>query len=118
MVAIPNVISKLAENLSISDSPWQFKLLAMLVIFFFSGGLMLDYWASTVTVAELSGTLDSRDLDQMIIDFTKQKHAALTGSASLLYDFAKIALGALIASVTQGLKPQTTAADSGTGAGA
>ncbi len=105
-----NIISRLAENLSISDSPWQFKLLAMLVIFFFGGGLILDYLASTVDFQKLSGATEDRELDQMIIDFTKQKHEALTSSASLLYDFSKIALGALIASVTQGLKlaPKTS----------
>ncbi|WP_421863372.1 hypothetical protein [Motiliproteus sp.] len=104
---MPNIISKLADNLSISDSPWQFKLLAMLVIFFFFGGLVLDYWASTVTFSGLSGAADNRDLDQMIVEFTKQKHASLTSSASLLYDFSKIALGALIASVAQGVKQST-----------
>ena len=98
---MPNVITKLVENLSISDSPWQFKLLAMLVIFFFFGGLMLDYWASTITLNLLSG---ESELDEMIIAFTKQKHESLTRSASLLYDFSKIALGALIASITQVLK--------------
>lgn len=78
----------------------------MLVIFFFLVELFLDYWASTVTFGGLSGAVNDRDLDQMIIDFTKQKHASLTSSANLLYDFSKIALGALIASVTQGLKLQ------------
>jgi hypothetical protein len=99
-----NLVSKLAENISISDSPWQFKLLAILVIMFFGGGLLLDHLASSIEMHGLSGAADNKDLDQMIIEFTKEKHKSLTSSASLLYDFSKIVLGALIASVTQGLK--------------
>jgi len=101
---MPNLISKLAENVSISESPWQFKLLAMLVIFFFLGGLLLDYWASTVPLPDMAKAVDNADLNKLMIEFAKQKHASLTASANLLYDFSKIALGALIASVTQVLK--------------
>jgi hypothetical protein len=101
---MPNFISKLAENISISESPWQFKLMAMLVIIFFSGGLLLDYLASTVVIQGLSGAAEHAELDKLMLEFTKKKHESLTASASLLYDFSKIALGALIASVTQVLK--------------
>lgn len=99
-----NIVTKLSENLSIGDSPWQFRLLAMLVILFFFGGLILDYLASNIDLSMLSGSAEGREMDQLIIGFTKEKHDSLTSSASLLYDFSKIALGALIASVTQGLK--------------
>lgn len=39
-----------------------------------------------------------------MLEFINMKHESLTASASLLYDFSEIALGALIASVTQVLK--------------
>jgi Na+/proline symporter len=102
-----NIVTRLSENISIGDSPWQFRLLAMLVILFFLGGLLLDFLASNVTLTKLSGSVDNRDLDQLLIEFSKDKHRSLTNSASLLYDFSKISLGALIASVTQGLKIST-----------
>jgi hypothetical protein len=97
-----NIISRLAENISIGDSPWQFRLLTMLVIIFFFGGLALDYWASIISLPTLSGEEVDRDIDQMLVNFTKDKHESLTSSANLMYDFSKIALGALIASVAQG----------------
>ena len=96
-----NQIKKVISKAVADDSPWQFRLLAILVLLFFGGGLLLDAWAAQIPLPDLG---DSIDLNQMKIDFTKSKHDSLTSSASLLYDFAKIVLGALIASITQSLK--------------
>lgn len=113
-----SIVSKLARNISISESPWQFKLLAMLVIMFFAGGVLLDHLASTIDIQGLSGAPENKELDQMIITFAKEKHKALSSSANLLYDFSKIALGALIASVTQGLKLPSSNPKQGSGSNA
>ena len=98
------LLTKITDKLLVSDSPWQFRILLVMVTAFFAGGLLLDYLASMVTFPMLSGAKDDFELDKLIIEFTKTKHESLSHSASLLYDFAKIALGALIASVTQNLK--------------
>ncbi len=98
------IMSKLTDKLLINDSPWQFRMLLGMVIIFFMGGLGLDYLASMVTFSGLSGDEGGLELDKLIIEFTKTKHESLSQSASLLYDFSKIGLGALIASVTQNLK--------------
>jgi len=97
-------LSKVTEKLFVSDSPWQFRILLVMVIVFFVGGLLLDYLASLIAFTGLGGSEENFELDKLIIEFTKSKHDSLTQSASLLYDFAKIALGALIASVTQNLR--------------
>ncbi len=98
-----SLLSTVTDKLLVSDSPWQFRILLVMVSAFFAGGLALDYLASNVTL-RLIGAPDSLELDKLMIDFTKSKHESLTNSASLLYDFSKIALGALIATVTQNLK--------------
>jgi len=107
------LLSKVTDKLFVSDSPWQFRLLLVMIILFFSGGLLLDFQASNVTFPGLGGDEQTRELDKMIIEFTKGKHQSLSQSASLLYDFAKIALGALIASVTQNLKVDISGRKSG-----
>jgi len=99
-----SVLSTLSDKIFVSDSPWQFRILLVLVTAFFIGGLALDYLASTVTFPGLSGGAEDLELDNLVIEFTKEKHKSLSDSAALLYDFAKIGLGALIASVTQNLK--------------
>jgi hypothetical protein len=95
-------ITKTINNMVAHDSPWQFKLLAIMVIMFFIGGLLLDAWASALPFPKEVGL--SKELDELSVDFLKAKHAALTKSATLLYDLAKIALGALIATITQSLR--------------
>lgn len=96
-----SIAKNIAENMFAEDSPWQFRLLSIMVIMFFGGGLLLDTWASQIPFPELH---DNSDINQMTVEFIKTKHQSLTNSAALLYDFAKIVLGALIASVTQSLK--------------
>ena len=84
--------------------PWQFRLLLIMVTVFFVGGLLLDYRASDLT-PKLG---DDSSVNGEILKLINKKHEALTTSAALLYDFAKIALGALIASVTQHLKVEVS----------
>jgi len=98
-------IKNTAVKLFVEDSPWQFRLLAIMVFAFFGGGLLLDTWASQIPFPD--STKISEEIDKMAVEFTKSKHESLTGSAALLYDFAKIALGALIATVTQSIKQIT-----------
>lgn len=101
-----SMINKITEKVFVSDSPWQFRMLLVMVILFFGGGLFLDYLASSVEIPAI-GTPDSKEgyeVINSIIEYAKQKHQTLSNSASLLYDFSKIALGALIASVAQNLK--------------
>ncbi len=105
------IISRITDTLFVSDSPWQFRLLSLFVIFFFFGGLSLDYWASSVDFSALSEETYNKNLDDTIIEFTKQKHLSLTSSATLLYDFSKIALGALLGSITQGLRVSSETAN-------
>ena len=95
-------IRKIAYNMFAEDSPWQFRLLAVIVFMFFGGGLLLDTWASNLPFPKSGGI--SVELDQLAVEFLKTKHQSLTKSATLLYDLAKIALGALIASITQSLR--------------
>lgn len=97
-----SIVKKIGENMFAEDSPWQFRLLAIMIVMFFGGGLLLDTWASQIPFPELNE--NNHDLNQLTVEFTKTKHQSLTDSAALLYDFAKIVLGALIASVTQSLK--------------
>lgn len=100
------------------DIPWQFRILTILVFLLICGGLALDLAASKVanpvfqqyeedTKDEKTGTtkhvehlpLDQGD-KQLLVELSKSKSDNLNKSAQLLYDFAKIALGALIASIT------------------
>ncbi|MBU0484190.1 MAG: hypothetical protein KKB30_06720 [Proteobacteria bacterium] len=108
------IFSELLTN----DIPWQFRILTILVFLLVSGGLALDLAASKVanpvfqqyqedTKDEKTGAarhiehlpLDKED-KQLLVELSKSKSDNLNKSAQLLYDFAKIALGALIASIT------------------
>jgi hypothetical protein len=82
------------------DVPWQFRLLVIMVLIFFGGGLLLNYQASLIPLSGLEGQ-HTPEYDKMLVNFALEKHKALANSANLLYDFSKIALGALIASITQ-----------------
>lgn len=101
-----------------NDIPWQFRILTILVFLLVCGGFALDLAASKVampdfqqyredTKDEKTGTaksvehipLDKED-KQLLIELARSKAENLNKSAQLLYDFAKIALGALIASIT------------------
>jgi len=102
-----------------SQVPWSFRLLVLLLFLLVGGGLYLDYLASTVSypdvVSSQQTTIDPETKKetrieklglktedrQLLIDWAKDKSQRLNESAKLLYDFAKIVLGALIASLTQ-----------------
>lgn len=71
--------------------PWQFRLLLCMVVLFFCGGLFLDWLATRVDLAAPT--------DDQAASTTAAVIEHLNGSARLVYDFAKVALGALIASV-------------------
>lgn len=101
-----------------NDIPWQFRILTILVFLLVCGGLALDLAASKVaspqfqqykedTKDEKSGTIKSiehapleKEDKQLLMELARSKAENLNKSAQLLYDFAKIALGALIASIT------------------
>ena len=107
-----------------AEVPWAFRLLVLLVFAFVAGGLYLDYLAASVSYPDF---LDSREVRtdpktgeeiridkaglrtedrQLIVDLAKAKAQRLNDSAKLLYDFAKIVLGALIASLSQLISAQ------------
>ncbi|MHC4395067.1 MAG: hypothetical protein ACYS1A_05375 [Planctomycetota bacterium] len=83
-----------------ADIPWQFRILVIMVIIFFLGGVFLDYQASQIDITSVIDQM-APEQNQIALDWVNQKAERLTSSAKLLYDFAKIALGALIASITR-----------------
>jgi hypothetical protein len=102
-----------------TEASWAFRLLVLLFFTLVVGGLYLDFLASSVpspdfidsreirtdpktgeTVQIDKGALRSEDR-QYLVDLAKTKAQRLNDSAKLLYDFAKITLGALIALITQ-----------------
>lgn len=102
-----------------SAVPWSFRLLVLLLFLLVGGGLYLDYLASTVSYPDVFASqevkidsvtkqesriekigLNTEDR-KILVDWAKDKSQRLNESAKLLYDFAKIVLGALIASLTQ-----------------
>jgi len=91
-----------------ADVPWHFRLLVIMVIIFFAGGLYLDFLASKISLRlpELAATLASPNeiVIEAIKEHTKNKVDNLSSSAKLLYDFSKIALGALLASLSSVIK--------------
>ena len=126
-------MNSLISGLVSNDIPWQFRILTVLVFLLVCGGLALDLAASKVanpefqqyredTKDENSGTARSvehlpldKDDKKLLIELARSKADNLNKSAQLLYDFAKIALGALIASITNILgvsKPRQTESDS------
>lgn len=102
-----------------TEVPWAFRLLVLLVFALLGGGLFLDYTASNVTYVDAIASLERKkdpatgqeitvekaglrpEDRQILIDLAKSKGQRLNESAKLLYDLAKIAMGALIASITQ-----------------
>jgi len=103
-----------------ADVPWHFRLLLIMVIMFFAGGLYLDSLASKISLelpkleTELtvddsgSGAAGKGSVTSLHIDalkeHTKNKLDNVSSSAKLLYDFSKIALGALLASLSSAIK--------------
>ena len=105
-----------------SLAPWPFILLFILTFLFFSGGIVLDSLANQVSTEKIRSllltserTIDRKSTDEKevvtdqlkpedrnsLIQFEKEKADRLATSARLLYDMAKIALGALLACLTQ-----------------
>ena len=102
-----------------SAVPWSFRLLVLLLFLLVGGGLYLDYLASTVSYPDVFSsqevTIDPATKQEsrreklglntedrkLLVEWAKDKSQRLNESAKLLYDFAKIVLGALIASLTQ-----------------
>ena len=106
-----------------SMAPWPFILLFVMTILFFAGGIVLDSMANQVSTDKIRAlfpttertverkTGEEREVvrDMVIkaedrsslIQFEKEKADRLAASARLLYDMAKIALGALLTCLTQ-----------------
>ncbi len=102
-----------------SAVPWSFRLLVLLLFLLVGGGLYLDYLASNVSYPEVFSSKEVRidpatkqetridklglqlEDRKLLVEWAKDKSQRLNESAKLLYDFAKIVLGALIASLTQ-----------------
>lgn len=102
-----------------SQVPWSFRLLVLLLFLLVGGGLYLDNLASNVSYPDVFSSQEIKidpvtkqetrieklglktEDRQLLIDWAKDKSQRLNESAKLLYDFAKIVLGALIASLTQ-----------------
>ena len=99
--------------------PWSFRLLVLLLFLLVGGGIYLDYLASSVSYPEYFASqetvidpttgketrieklgLNTEDRT-LLVEWAQDKTKRLNESAKLLYDFAKITLGALIASLTQ-----------------
>ena len=110
-------MSSQIDRLIGSNVPWQFRLMVILVFALVAGGLFLDQQAANVSLPDFSKVAEQRvdaetgqeikiikeytDEDRkMIAEITKEKSASLSDSAKMLYDFAKVALGALLASLT------------------
>ncbi|HXH90514.1 MAG TPA: hypothetical protein VNN25_02955 [Thermoanaerobaculia bacterium] len=77
----------------------------MLVVMFFAGGMLLNYFASReqVTLGEKEQASDVK-----LIEYVKSKADNFSQSAKVLFDFGKIALGALL-TMLSGVKAPTTA---------
>jgi len=105
-----------------SKAPWPFILLFILTFLFFGGGIVLDSLAGQVSSEKIRAllltserTIDRKTADEKeivrdvlkpedrnsLIQFEKEKADRLAASARLLYDMAKIALGALLTCLTQ-----------------
>lgn len=102
-----------------SDASWAVRLLLLLVFCLVAGGLLLDYLASAVPSPDFQDSMELRTDPKtkeeiriskgtiatgdrtVLVELAKTKAQRLNESARLLYDFAKISLGALIALVTQ-----------------
>lgn len=102
-----------------TEASWAFRLLVLLVFSLVAGGIALDYLAATVASPDFVNSREIRtdpktgekveiektdvktEDRQALVELAKTKAQRLNESAKLLYDFAKIALGALIALITQ-----------------
>ena len=105
-----------------SVAPWPFILLFVLTFLFFAGGIVLDSLANQVSTEKIrqllitsERTIDRKNVEEKevvrdqlkqedrnsLIQFEKEKADRLAASARLLYDMAKIALGALLTCLTQ-----------------
>jgi hypothetical protein len=102
-----------------TEASWAFRLLVLLVFSLVGGGIFLDYMAASVASPDfvnsreirtdpktgVTSQFDKADVKtedrQALVELAKTKAQRLNESAKLLYDFAKIALGALIALITQ-----------------
>lgn len=102
-----------------SSVPWSFRLLVLLLFLLVGGGLYLDYLASSISYPDVFSSQETKidsvtkqeirieklglntDDRKLLVEWAKDKSQRLNESAKLLYDFAKVVLGALIASLTQ-----------------
>ena len=103
-------------------APWPFILLFILTILFFVGGIVLDSMAGQVSTEKIRSllltserTIDRKSSEEKevvrdqlkpedrnsLIQFEKEKADRLSSSARLLYDMAKVALGALLTCLAQ-----------------
>ena len=64
-------VNEILTKAFVEDSPWQFRLLAIMVFAFFGGGLLLDTWASQIPFPEPKV---NEQMDQLAVEFTKAKH--------------------------------------------
>lgn len=118
-------MNKLSEYFFTKETPWSFRLLVLLLFLLVGGGLYLDDRASKVSYPEIVDRMEEitdketgnvtkiskRGYDaeerKLVMEISKEKSQRLHESATLLYDFAKIVLGALIASLTQLINAST-----------
>lgn len=117
--SVNTLVSSVSRYFLGAAVPWSFRILVMLLFILICGGLYLDYLASTVTYPDVFASQEIRidpatkqetrtekvglntDDRKLLVEWAKDKSQRLNESAKLLYDFAKIVLGALIASLTQ-----------------
>lgn len=102
-----------------SQVPWSFRMLVLLLFLLVGGCIFLDNLAANVSYPDVFDSsesskdsetgvetrIDRKGLDtkdrKLILEWAGEKARRLNESAKLLYDFAKITLGVLIASLTQ-----------------
>ena len=112
-------MNKISDYFFTKETPWSFRLLVLLLFLLIGGGLYLDDRSSQVSYPEIVDRMEEitdketgdvtkiskRGYDaeerKLVMEISKEKSQRLHESATLLYDFAKIVLGALIASLTQ-----------------
>jgi len=102
--------------------PWPSILLFVMTFLFFSGGIVLDSMAGQVSTEKIRSllltserTIDRKSAEEKevvrdqlkpedrnsLIQFEKEKADRLASSARLLYDMAKVSLGALLTCLAQ-----------------
>ena len=85
-------------------SVYRFGVFLVLIVTFVFLGVLLDTLTAIMPTSSASGP-STLEVAQRVLDHHKATQERLHASAQLLYDFAKIALGALIASIGASPRP-------------